>query len=99
MNEKGRYIEGTRMWRTEDNGSVKVDKERRTETEQESMQVIRGVKGNAAEGSVRWSKRAEGKGRPVEKETEAGKGRGEMKESLGKLREKDRIGRNRRRPG
>lgn len=42
-NEKGRYTEGKRMQQTEDNGSVKVDKEKRTETEQESARgrVIR----------------------------------------------------------
>lgn len=58
------------MQRTEDNGSVKADKERRTETEQEStrgrmMGGGGGAKGNAAEGSVRRSERA--KGRPVER--------------------------------
>lgn len=49
---------------------------------------------------MRRSERAEGKDvlSPREKGKRGGKGRGEMKESQGKLREKDRLGRNRLRP-
>lgn len=64
------------------------------------MEVIRGGKGQRRGKECATERMSGGKGRPIAERDgkRGGKGRGEMKESQGKLREKDRLGRNRLRP-
>lgn len=89
-NEKGRCVERKRMQRTEDNGSVKVDKERRTETEQESTRgrMIRrrgrggGQRVTPRKGVCNGAKeRREGTSCRESKRVKRERVRGEMKES------------------
>lgn len=56
------------------------------------MEVIRGGKGQRRGKECATERKSGGKGRPIAERDgkRGGKGRGEMKESQGKLREKDR---------